>query len=163
MKKYFIIFVSLLTFSCNSQPSSKKSNNSLTVKYKVNKSDEQWKSELTSLQYYVLRQAGTERAFSGKYNKNYDEGLYICAACQVPIYKSNYKYDSRSGWPSFDRGITENIKYAVDYKLGYKRSELKCSSCGGHLGHLFDDGPKDTTGQRHCINSAALAFIPKND
>ena len=73
MKKYFIIFVSLLTFSCNSQPSSKKSNNSLTVKYKVNKSDEQWKSELTSLQYYVLRQAGTERAFSGKYNKNYDE------------------------------------------------------------------------------------------
>ena len=163
MRKYFIIFVSLLTVSCNSQTSAKKSNNSLSVKYKINKSDEQWESELTSLQYYVLRQAGTERAFSGEYDKNYDKGLYVCAACQAPLYESNYKYDSRSGWPSFDRGINENIKFDFDYKLGYQRSELKCSSCGGHLGHLFNDGPKDTTGERHCINSAALVFIPKND
>jgi len=163
VKKYFIIFVSLITISCNSQTSAKKSNHSLSIKYKFNKADEQWKSELTSLQYYVLRQAGTERAFSGEYDKNYDKGLYVCAACKAPLYESNYKYDSRSGWPSFDRGINENIEFDVDYKLGYPRSELKCLSCGGHLGHLFNDGPKDTTGERHCINSAALTFIPNND
>jgi len=83
VKKYFIIFVSLITISCNSQTSAKKSNHSLSIKYKFNKADEQWKSELTSLQYYVLRQAGTERAFSGEYDKNYDKGLYVCAACKA--------------------------------------------------------------------------------
>ena len=87
-------------------------------------------------------------------------GIYVCAACQSPLYESSYKYDSKSGWPSFDRGIRKNIEFDVDYKLGYPRSELKCSSCGGHLGHLFNDGPRNTTGERHCINSAALNFIP---
>jgi len=160
VKKYFILFA-LLSFSCKSQNSNKKINSSSSTKYKIEKNDKEWKSELTSIQYYVLRQAGTERAFSGEYDKNYNKGIYVCAACQSPLYESDYKYDSRSGWPSFDRGIKKNIEFDVDYKLGYQRSELKCSTCGGHLGHLFNDGPKKTTGERHCINSAALTFIPK--
>ena len=150
-----------MSFSCKSQNSNKKINSSSSTKYKIEKNDKEWKSELTSIQYYVLRQAGTERAFSGEYDKNYNKGIYVCAACQSPLYESDYKYDSRSGWPSFDRGIKKNIEFDVDYKLGYQRSELKCSTCGGHLGHLFNDGPKKTTGERHCINSAALTFIPK--
>lgn len=159
MKKYFILFV-LLGFSCKSQNSNKKINKSSPAKYRIEKTDEQWKNELNSIQYYILRQAGTERAFSGEYDKNYNKGVYVCAACQSPLYDSTYKYDSKSGWPSFDRGIIKNIEFDIDYKLGYPRSELKCSSCGGHLGHLFNDGPRNTTGERHCINSAALTFIP---
>tara|TARA_B110000444_G_C18844894_1_gene601252 strand:- start:2188 stop:2670 length:483 start_codon:yes stop_codon:yes gene_type:complete len=159
VKKYFILFL-ILSTSCNSQKSNQNDVSS-TNKYKVDKTEEQWRNELSSVQYFVLRQAGTERAFSGKYDKNYGSGLYVCAACQSPLYESEYKYDSRSGWPSFDRGITKNIEFDVDYNLGYPRSELKCSSCGGHLGHLFNDGPKETTGERHCINSASLTFIPK--
>ncbi|MDA9685342.1 peptide-methionine (R)-S-oxide reductase MsrB [Flavobacteriaceae bacterium] len=159
MKKYFVLFA-LISLGCQSQNSNKKNKNSSHTKYKIEKTDAQWKNELSSIQYYVLRQAGTERAFSGEYDKNYNSGIYVCAACQSPLYESRYKYDSKSGWPSFDRGIRKNIEFDVDYKLGYPRSELKCSSCGGHLGHLFNDGPRNTTGERHCINSAALNFIP---
>ena len=159
MKKYFVLFA-LISLGCQSQKSNKKNKNSSHTKYKIEKTDVQWKNELNSIQYYVLRQAGTERAFSGEYNKTYNAGIYVCAACQSPLYESRYKYDSKSGWPSFDRGIRKNIEFDVDYKLGYPRSELKCSSCGGHLGHLFNDGPRNTTGERHCINSAALNFIP---
>jgi|TARA_B100001059_G_scaffold146061_1_gene146006 peptide-methionine (R)-S-oxide reductase len=161
MKKYNLIYILLICIGCNSQNNNNSETNQQRSKYKINKSDIEWRKELNSLQYYVLRQAGTERAFTGKYDKNFSEGVYVCAACQSPLYESGYKYDSKSGWPSFDRGITENIEYDVDYKLGYARSELKCSSCGGHLGHLFNDGPKSTTGKRHCINSAALIFISK--
>jgi peptide-methionine (R)-S-oxide reductase len=110
--------------------------------------------------YYVLRKAGTERAFSGPLNYNKEKGTYVCAGCQTPLYESKYKYESGSGWPSFDRGIEKNLEYDVDYKIGYPRSELKCNTCGGHLGHVFNDGPQKTTGKRHCINSAALNFIP---
>ena len=108
--------------------------------------------------YYVLRQAGTERPFTGEYDSFYKEGTYACAACKTELYYSKDKFDSKSGWPSFDRGATENIEFDVDYKLGYARTELKCNTCGGHLGHMFNDGPRKTTGKRHCINSAALTF-----
>ena len=131
--------------------------------YPVVKTDAEWRSELTDMAYYVLRKSGTERAFTGPLNKNYDPGTYVCAGCQAPLYASEHKYDSRSGWPSFDRGIDENIEYGVDYVLGYGRTELKCNKCGGHLGHMFNDGPRNTTGKRHCINSAALTFIPRNE
>ena len=91
---------------------------------------------------------------------NYKKGVYVCAACKTPLYKSEHKYDSRSGWPSFDRAIKKNVELDVDYKIGYARTELKCNTCGGHLGHSFNDGPRETTGERHCINGAALEFIP---
>ena len=163
MNKSILLLIFLISISCVSQKASKTNQNQSETKYQVVKSDEEWKNELTPIQYYVLRQSGTERPFSGEYDKNYFKGTYVCAACQIPLYNSENKYDSKSGWPSFDRGITDNLELKTDYLLGYPRSELKCSSCGGHLGHLFNDGPKNTTGERHCINSAALIFIPKNE
>lgn len=129
--------------------------------YKVEKSEIEWKKLLSPMEYYVLREAGTERPFSSPLNKNYEKGIYVCAACETPLYKSIHKFDSGTGWPSFDRAIKENIELDVDYKIGYKRTELKCNTCGGHLGHSFDDGPRKTTGKRHCINGVALKFIPK--
>lgn len=129
--------------------------------YPIQKTNSEWKKELTEMQYYVLRQSGTERAFTSPLNKVYKQGVYLCAACKTPLYASEHKFDSGSGWPSFDRAIEENVRFDVDYKIGYARTELKCATCGGHLGHSFDDGPQKTTGKRHCINGAALEFIPK--
>ena len=143
--------------SCKSNSQEQKSN------YLVSKSDAEWKEHLPKMAYYVLRKAGTERAFSGSLNYNKKEGIYVCAGCQAPLYESKYKFDSGTGWPSFDRGNEENLEYDVDYKIGYARSELKCNKCGGHLGHMFSDGPKATTGKRHCINSAALNFIASDE
>ena len=131
----------------------------VSKKYTIEKSDELWKKELPNLSYYVLRKAYTEPAFSGKYDNFYEKGYYVCIACDSKLYDSENKYDSGSGWPSFDRGNDNNIEYSIDYKIGYPRVELKCNKCGGHLGHMFEDGPRKTTGKRHCINSAALKFI----
>ena len=140
-------------------------NNNLKTKkeYTIFKTDAEWRAELSQMSYYVLRKSGTERAFSGPLNYNKKKGLYVCAGCETPLYESKYKYESGSGWPSFDRGIEENLEYDMDYKIGYPRSELKCNKCGGHLGHVFNDGPKNTTGKRHCINSAALNFIEADE
>ena len=140
-------------------------NNNLKTKkeYTIFKTDAEWRAELSQMSYYVLRKSGTERAFSGPLNYNKKKGLYVCAGCDTPLYESQYKYESGSGWPSFDRGIEENLEYDMDYKIGYPRSELKCNKCGGHLGHVFNDGPKNTTGKRHCINSAALNFIEADE
>lgn len=154
MKK--ILFVVVLTILANhlGNAQSKK-------KYKVSKTNKEWKTLLTKKQYYVLREAGTEHQNSSPLNKNYSKGIYICAACKTPLYESKHKYNSGSGWPAFDRAIKKNVELDVDYKIGYARTELKCNTCGGHLGHSFNDGPRATTGKRHCINGAALKFIPK--
>ena len=159
MNKLFLLFA-ILMLSCNSiaQNSSKAKKT-----YKIEKTTEEWKKILTPMQYYVLREAGTERAFTSELNKNYKKGTFVCAACKTPLYESKHKYDSGSGWPSFDRAIGGSVELDVDYKLGYTRTELKCNTCGGHLGHSFDDGPKETTGKRHCINGVALKFIPKTN
>ncbi|CAL2103246.1 Peptide methionine sulfoxide reductase MsrB [Tenacibaculum sp. 190130A14a] len=159
MNKFLVLSVLFLStcFSISAQSSKKES----TKKYKITKTNEEWKKALTPKQYYVLREAGTERPFTSPLNKNYKKGIYVCAGCKTPLYKSEHKYDSRSGWPSFDREIKGNVEFDVDYKIGYARTELKCNTCGGHLGHSFDDGPRNTTGQRHCINGVALEFIPK--
>jgi peptide-methionine (R)-S-oxide reductase len=145
----------LISLSSNAQTLSKEKK-----AYKIEKTNAEWKNLLTTKQYTILREAGTERAFSSSFNKNKKKGIYICAACKTPLYESNYKYDSGSGWPSFDRSIKGNVELDVDYKIGYARTELKCNTCGSHLGHSFDDGPKNTTGKRHCINGIALEFIP---
>jgi len=159
MRKTFqLIILSLFVFSCKGQEASKKEHKP----YAVIKTKAEWKSELTDMQFYVLRQAGTERPHTSDLDDNYNKGTYICAGCQNPLYKSEYKFNSGTGWPSFDREIDGNIRIDVDYKLGYKRSELLCNRCGGHLGHVFSDGPKKTTGKRHCINGVALQFI-KNE
>ena len=153
----FVLLVFLASCAGKAQDSSKEQ-----IKYKITKTTAQWKKELTSQQYYVLRQAGTERPFSSPLNKNINTGTYICAACKTPLYASKDKFDSGTGWPSFDRAIKENVILDTDYKTGYARTELKCNTCGGHLGHSFNDGPKNTTGKRHCINGAALTFSPAN-
>ena len=142
--------------SCQSEIKSKRT-------YNVNKTDKEWKKELTYLEYYVLRKEGTEPAFSSSYNKFYKQGTYVCAACENPLFESENKFDSGTGWPSFDQEIDGNVGFSTDYNLGYLKTEEHCDNCGGHLGHMFNDGPKLTTGERHCINGAALKFIPKNE
>ena len=157
-KKLFILMIFFLV-GCNGVSQQKN----IPKKYKnyiVEKTDQEWKEYLPKMSYQVLRKAATEYPFTGKYNNHKDDGTYTCAGCNNPLYKSDYKYDSKCGWPSFDRAVESNIEYDIDFKLGYARTELKCNKCGGHLGHVFNDGPKHTTGKRHCINSAALNFVP---
>jgi peptide-methionine (R)-S-oxide reductase len=153
----FLYLIFLISCSGNAQKNKKK----IDKIYTIMKTEVEWKKQLTSMQYYVLREAGTERSFTSPLNNNKENGLYVCAACNTPLYDSNYKFDSGTGWPSFDRAISNNVELDVDYKIGYARTELKCATCGGHLGHSFKDGPKNTTGERHCINGVALKFVKK--
>jgi len=158
MKKIALLLVVTLMFSCKSKGQDKDEKES----FSVSKTDSQWKAELTDMEYYVLREAGTERAFSSPLNNEYKSGTFHCAACNTPLFKSENKFDSGTGWPSFDQEIIGNVAFSTDYDLGYARTEEHCATCGGHLGHVFNDGPKDTTGKRHCINGVALDFVPEN-
>lgn len=134
-----------------------------TMQDNTNKSEEQWRIELDPETYRVLREKGTERAFTGKFYKNKEAGTYVCRGCGTPLFTSDTKYDSGSGWPSFydaiDKGVIET---KTDYSHGMIRTEIMCAKCGGHLGHLFDDGP-NPTGQRYCVNSLSLDFKKKED
>lgn len=161
MKNSLLLFAFILCFSCDSTAQKKKSVEK--ENYAITKTDAEWKAELTEMQYYVLRKSGTERAFSSPLDKNYEKGVYHCAACDTPLYKSEHKFDSGTGWPSFDRVIEGNVAFGTDSNLGYSRNEEHCANCGGHLGHVFNDGPKKTTGKRHCINGVALKFVPTKD
>lgn len=123
------------------------------------KDDAYWKEHLTPEQYKVLREKGTEAPFSGELLRNKETGMYTCAACGAPLFSSDTKFDSGTGWPSFYDVISEgNVELVPDDSHGTHRTEVVCSSCGGHLGHLFDDGPEDKGGKRYCINSCALDF-----
>jgi peptide-methionine (R)-S-oxide reductase len=129
-----------------------------TSEREIEKSDEQWRDELTPEQYDVLRRAGTEPPFSGAYNFNKDTGTYRCAACGAELFSSGAKFESGTGWPSFtEPAIAEAVELRPDNSMFMKRTEVICRRCGGHLGHVFDDGP-GPTGQRYCINSLALDF-----
>jgi peptide-methionine (R)-S-oxide reductase len=160
MKRIVLIFtiLNLFTHIVNAQKTSTRKSNV----FKVTKTESQWKSQLSTLEYHVLREGGTEHAFTSPLNENYEKGVYVCKACNTPLFKSENKFNSGTGWPSFDREIKGNViisKTGSDY-YGW---EEHCSSCGGHLGHVFNDGPKKTTGKRHCINGIALKFIANND
>jgi peptide-methionine (R)-S-oxide reductase len=158
MKKFILLMLIGAFYNCTVNAQQK----AVTTVYTVVKTDTEWKKLLSPAQYDVLRKSGTEKPFTHPFNTNEATGTYVCAACKTPLYKSIYKYDSKSGWPSFDRAITKNVALDVDYEIGYARTELKCNTCGGHLGHSFEDGPRETTGIRHCINGAALQFISEN-
>ena len=127
-----------------------------------NKQEDFWKKKLTPEQYKVLREKGTEPAFSGVFYNNHKTGIYECVACGQQLFSSDTKFDSGSGWPSFDNPVNrENIKLKEDSSYGMARTEVICKNCGSHLGHVFDDGPKETTGKRYCINSCTLNFKPQ--
>jgi peptide-methionine (R)-S-oxide reductase len=129
----------------------------------VNSQEEKFKKKLTSEQYRILRQKGTEAPFTGDLLHNKDSGMYKCAACGADLFSSQHKFDSGTGWPSFyDVAQSGAVKLEEDSSLGMSRVEAVCTNCGSHLGHVFEDGPSDKTGKRYCINSVCLAFDPKN-
>lgn len=126
-----------------------------------NQPEAYWKERLTPEQYQVCRLKGTERAFTGAFWNNHEKGMYECVACGQPLFSSDTKFDSGTGWPSFDQPVNrEHIELHEDRSFFMKRTEVVCKNCGAHLGHLFDDGPREKTGQRYCINSVALRFQP---
>ena len=159
MKNIFLVASLVLLFNCKTEAQQNSPESKST--FEVTKTKDEWKAELTPEEYNVLRQAGTERPFSSPLNDEKGSGTFVCAACKTPLFKSEHKFDSGTGWPSFDRAIEGNVKYSTDSKIGYTRVEEHCGTCGGHLGHVFDDGPTKTTGKRHCINGVALDFVPK--
>jgi len=155
--------VSGLGVSCQScaQESSGVVKNNDAMGFEIQKSDEEWKKVLTPMQFSVLRQKATERPYTGIYDKFKEKGTYYCAGCGAELFESSTKFDAGCGWPSFyDPSKPHQVKEVPDYSHGMIRTEVVCSKCGGHLGHVFDDGP-EPTGKRYCINSAALEFRRK--
>ncbi|MDJ0599975.1 MAG: peptide-methionine (R)-S-oxide reductase MsrB [Crocosphaera sp.] len=130
--------------------------------FEVNKSEQEWKTILTQEQFNVLRKHGTERAGTSPLDKEYGEGVYKCAGCGQPLFTSETKYNSGTGWPSFYQPIEGAIETSIDRSLFMTRIEVHCSRCGGHLGHVFSDGPKPT-GQRYCMNGVSLEFAPETE
>jgi peptide-methionine (R)-S-oxide reductase len=159
MQKVGIIIL-LLAVACIVPACSQESKTSNT-KFSVMKTDEEWKKELTSEQFRVLRQKGTERAFTGSYWDNHDKGTYFCAACHQELFTSDTKFESGTGWPSFYKPVADTaVSVERDRSYGMVRDEVVCSRCGGHLGHVFPDGPKPT-GLRYCMNSVSMVFEKK--
>ncbi|MAM19369.1 MAG: peptide-methionine (R)-S-oxide reductase MsrB [Christiangramia sp.] len=161
MKKIFLVLCTALLASCNGN--AQKTEKKDSENFPVTKTDAEWKAELSSDEYAVLRKAATERPFSSDLLKVNEAGTFVCAACGNPVYEEQYKFDSGTGWPSFDRAIEGGVAYGRDSKLGYERQEVHCANCGGHLGHVFNDGPTETTGKRHCINGVAMDFKPESE
>jgi peptide-methionine (R)-S-oxide reductase len=128
--------------------------------FEITKPDAEWKKILTAEQYYVLRKHGTERPFTSPLDKEYGAGTYMCAGCDLPLFSSATKFDSKTGWPSFWKPLDNAVGTTSDRSWGMVRTEVHCRRCGGHLGHVFDDGPKPT-GLRYCMNGVALKFVPE--
>jgi len=160
MRKIVMLLTVMLTLtSCQGQKKKQEAPIASTTG-KIQKTDAEWKKELTPEQYDVLRNKGTERPFTGEYVNTFEKGKYVCAACGNVLFNSDAKFHSDCGWPSFDRAIKGSVVYIEDTTLGMTRTEVDCARCGSHLGHVFDDGPQETTGKRFCTNSVSIKFIP---
>ncbi len=132
-----------------------------TRSYPVQKSDQEWKEQLSAQEYAVLRRAGTERPGTGEYNDTTTEGIYACRACGAELFRSEAKFDSHCGWPSFYQPTSaDNVELIEDRTMGMRRVEVRCASCGSHLGHVFPDAPQTPTGDRYCMNSVSLKLVP---
>jgi peptide-methionine (R)-S-oxide reductase len=140
-------------------PTLMRSSNAATETFEVTRSEDEWKRLLTPAQYQVLRKHGTERPFTSPLNDEHRAGVFHCAACDLPLYRSETKFDSGTGWPSFYAPIEDAVRTSKDFNLIVLRVEVHCRRCGGHLGHVFDDGPPPT-GKRYCMNGVALKFAP---
>lgn len=151
--RYFVLLVSLLL----TQVLPAQENSSMDDK--IVKTEAEWKEILTPEQYYILRQKGTDMPGDGGYTKHFEKGTYHCAACDAQLFESGTKYESHCGWPSFDDAIDGAVEYSMDRSHGMIRTEITCTKCGGHLGHVFDDGPRETTGKRYCVNTTSLRFV----
>lgn len=130
---------------------------------KIVKTAEEWKQELTDQEFYVLRMKGTDRPSDEGYTKHFKKGTYVCRACKTQLFKSDTKFDSHCGWPSFDNAIEGKIIQTKDTSLGMIRTEITCATCDGHIGHVFNDGPKETTGMRYCVNTSSIEFISSEE
>ena len=149
-----VLFFSLTLLNCQNSYNKEE----LEITYKVSKTDKEWREQLSPKEYEILRNKGTERPNTGIYNMHFKEGVYTCKGCGQPLFKSNNKFMSDCGWPSYESAIPGAITYKKDNSLGMIRTEILCSNCGGHQGHVFDDGPT-STGKRYCVNSASINFI----
>jgi peptide-methionine (R)-S-oxide reductase len=135
-----------------------------TRTYPVSKTEEEWQAELSPAEYAVLRQAGTERPWTGEYNDTKTQGVYACRACGADLFTSEAKFDSHCGWPAFYEPTSkDNVELIEDRSVGMRRVEVRCGSCGSHLGHVFDDAPQTPTGDRYCINSVSVRLEPAGD
>ena len=130
--------------------------------YKVTKTEDEWRKQLSEEEYRILRQKGTERPHTGKFNLHFEKGAYVCAGCKQQLFESDSKFDAHCGWPSFDESIKGTVKYVLDKTHGMTRTEIVCSNCGGHLGHVFNDGPTET-GTRYCVNSISIDFKKEDE
>jgi peptide-methionine (R)-S-oxide reductase len=159
MKNFYLLFLALTIQSCQSQ----NKEQSKKMEPSVKKTEAEWKAQLSEMEFEVLRNKGTERPFTGKYYNHFEKGKYVCAGCENELFTSETKFDSHCGWPSFDQAIKGSFIYKKDTSYGMIRNEVMCAKCEGHLGHVFDDGPKETTGQRFCTNSVSIKFVPESE
>jgi len=155
MKKIALFILILSIQSINAQDNK-------TMSKTIDKTEAEWKEILSPEQYRILREKGTDIPGDGGYTKHFEKGTYHCAACDAQLFESGTKYESHCGWPSFDDAIEGSVSYVVDKSHGMIRTEIICSRCDGHLGHIFDDGPQDTTGKRYCVNTTSLRFVKSN-
>lgn len=161
MKRFIFFSVIALLLSCTgkAQKTTTKNNEMTKKTEKVVKTEAEWRQQLSEQQYYVLRQKGTDRPGDDGYTKHFEKGTYVCAGCGSQLFESNSKYESHCGWPSFDDAIPGTIDLTKDTTMGMIRIEITCAKCDGHLGHIFDDGPKETTGKRYCVNTSSITFV----
>ena len=155
MRNLAVILVISIMYSCTVQ-----NQKPTTMNTAVKKTEAEWKAQLSEMEYEVLRNKGTERPFTGDYHDHFETGKYVCAGCGNDLFTSDTKFDSHCGWPSFDEAIKGSVIYKKDTSYGMERIEVMCAKCEGHLGHVFEDGPAETTGQRYCTNSVSIKFVP---